>query len=437
MIKPTLCFLFLVASSMLSAQFPNILLDKSQAGYPPCEPSIAINPVNPKQIVGGAILDKVYISKNGGKKWTKRRLKSPLGVFGDPCIITDTAGRFYYFHLSNPGNKGWSDPELLDRIVCQVSEDGGFHWSEGASIGYNHPKDQDKEWAAYDATRDRVYTTWTQFDVYESKDTSHKSNILISWSDDHGANWTDPIAINERPGDCLDDDGTTEGAVPTIGPKGEVYVTWGLNDSLWFDRSTDGGKTWLKKRYLGSQHNLEAGPKLSWAFIAAMACRSTRCDLSPGPHRGTIYVNWSDQRNGETDTDIWLAKSTDGGKTWSPPLRVNNDAPGRQQFFPWMSIDPKTGYLYIVYYDRRRYHDTRTDVYLAWSDDGGESFSNVCISESPFIPGALNFFGDYNNISAFDGMIFPIWTRMEKGKTSVWTARIKHKKLAKMRPKQN
>ena len=43
----------------------------------------------------------------------------------------------------------------------------------------------------------------------------------------------------------------------------------------------------------------------------------TVCDLSGGSNHGTIYINWTDQRNGTDDTDVWLAKSTDGGDTWT------------------------------------------------------------------------------------------------------------------------
>ncbi|MEZ5146518.1 MAG: sialidase family protein [Bacteroidales bacterium] len=60
----------------------------------------------------------------------------------------------------------------------------------------------------------------------------------------------------------------------------------------------------------------------------------TVCDLSGGPNNGTIYINWSDQSNGEDDTDVWVVKSTDGGDTWSEPMRVNDDPPGKQQFLP-------------------------------------------------------------------------------------------------------
>jgi len=119
---------------------------------------------------------------------------------------------------------------------------------------------------------------------------------------------------------------------------------------------------------------------------------------------------------------VWLAKSTDGGASWSTPLRVNNDAAGKQQFFTWMDIDQKTGYLYFVFYDRRAYAGNETDVYMARSVDGGTTFQNFKISEAPFVPSANVFFGDYNNLSVQNGIVRPIWTRMDSGKLSVWTA---------------
>jgi len=108
---------------------------------------------------------------------------------------------------------------------------------------------------------------------------------------------------------------------------------------------------------------------------------------------------------------------------------VNDDAAGKHQYLPWMAVDQATGYVYVVYYDRRNYDDNQTDVYLAYSSDGGANFKNVKISESPFVPREDRFFGDYNNISAHKGIIAPIWTRMDEGRTSVWTTIIRQEDL--------
>ena len=104
--------------------------------------------------------------------------------------------------------------------------------------------------------------------------------------------------------------------------------------------------------------------------------------------------------------------------------KLNEDTGAKQQFFPWMAIDQTNGNLYVVYYDRRAYSDIKTDVYLASSKDGGKTWTEEKISESPFSPDPAVFFGDYNNISAHNGIVRPIWTRCENSKLSVWTALI-------------
>jgi hypothetical protein len=78
-----------------------------------------------------------------------------------------------------------------------------------------------------------------------------------------------------------------------------------------------------------------------------------------------------------------------------------------------MAIDQVTGFIYIVFYDRRNYTDNRTDVYLAYSTDGGETFVNKQISTNPFTPNQNIFFGDYTNITAYNNKVIPIWTRMD------------------------
>ncbi|MEM7510685.1 MAG: sialidase family protein [Bacteroidota bacterium] len=415
----------------LMAQFPNILLDKAVRGeYPPSEPSIAINLTDTDNIVGAAILDKAYVTKDVGKSWETVKLTSPYGVFGDPCVISDSKGNFYYFHLADPSGKGRSEEAWLDRIVSQKSVDGGLSWDEGTFMGYHPPKDQDKEWAAVDLRNDHIYATWTQFDKYGDPSPDCESNILFAKSTDGSKSWRFSKPINQKPGDCIDDDDTSEGAVPTVGPKGEVYVSWSLRDTLFFNRSLNKGKTWLEEDLIAAVQ--EGGWALDIPGIyRANGMPVTVCDVSDGPHRGTIYINYADQSNGPDDTDIWLIKSTDQGNNWSAPKRVNDDSPKKHQFFTWMTIDQSTGYLYVVFYDRRAYDDTQTDVYLAFSKDGGETFTNVKISETPFTPNEKVFFGDYTHIAAHNGVICPIWTRMDKRKTSVMTAVIRQKDLEK------
>jgi len=105
-------------------------------------------------------------------------------------------------------------------------------------------------------------------------------------------------------------------------------------------------------------------------------------------------------------------------------MRVNDDNTTRHQFFPWMTIDPTTGIIWGVFYDRRSTTGSATDVYVVKSVDGGETFENFKISEFSFTPTSSVFFGDYNNITAWDGKIYPIWTRLQSGQLSIWTTPI-------------
>jgi hypothetical protein len=140
-------------------------------------------------------------------------------------------------------------------------------------------------------------------------------------------------------------------------------------------------------------------------------------------------VVYADQRLGE-DTDIWFIKSPNRGDNWSEPVRVGSKFSGHQ-FMPWMTVDQSTGHIFILYYSRHGLQGNETDVYLAWSTDGGSKFSETKISESPFTPEEMVFFGDYLNISAHKGVIVPVWTRMDKGKTSILTSVIQESDLPK------
>ena len=404
-----LCFIFFSLST-LTAQ--NIQISNKNN---PNEPSIMMDPKNPARMIAASNLNNYFVSIDTGRTWSINRLTSSYGVWGDPVISVDTSGNFYYFHLSNPPSGQW-----IDRIVCQKTNDHGTSWSDGTFTGLNGTKAQDKQWCAVDRKNNYIYLTWTQFDKYGSNAPGDKSKILFSKSTDLGENWTPPVEINRRDGDCVDSDNTVEGAVPAVGLEGQIYVAWSGPNGIVFNKSTDQGSTWLSEEI-----KIDPMPG-GWDYAIpgiyrANGLPATACDLSNGPNRGTIYINWTDQRNGSNDTDVWLSKSTDEGDNWSEPVRVNDDPPGKHQFFTWMTIDQTTGFLYFVFYDRRNHDDAATDVYLSISKDGGATFVNRKISESPFTPDENVFFGDYTNIVAHDGIVRPIWTRLDNAQLSIMT----------------
>lgn len=414
--------LILLNINFAFAQFTNVQISNQNN---PNEPAIIINPNNTSQIFAAANINNYYVSNDGGITWSINELNSPYGVWGDPCLALDNNNHLYFFHLSYLG----TSDSWLDRIVCQKSTDGATTFNDGTFFGLHGNKDQDKEWATIDRNNGNIYAFWTEFDAYGSTSPTCETRLLFSKSTDASNTWSTPVTINTQNGNCVDEDNTVEGAVPSIGPNGEIYIAWAGPYGIRFNKSTDFGNTWLSNSIL-----VDAQPN-GWDFTIPGIQRAngmpiTACDISGGLNNGTIYVNWSDQSNGSLDTDVWIKKSTDNGQTWSNAIKVNNDTTVSHQFFNWMTIDQTNGYIYVVFYDRRNYTDNQTDVYLARSTDGGNTFENFLISETPFVPNSAVFFGDYNNISAHNGIIRPIWTRLHNGNLSVWTALINNTQLS-------
>ena len=420
--KKTFLILSVAACFSIStyAQYLNVRVDGPSA-YQPEEVSITINPTNPNFIAAGANIDHFFRSTDAGLTWaTSFMSSSAYGVWGDPSVVYDELGYLYFGHLSNPPISGY----WIDRIVVQRSTNNGLTWNDGAGIGFLNPKEQDKEWLGVDMHsplyKGNIYTTWTEFDNYGSSSPSDSSRIRFSRSTDKGLTWSVAKTVSDRSGDCIDEDNTDEGAVPCVGPNGEVYVSWAGPLGLMFDKSTDAGNTWGVDKFVST---IPGG----WDFSVTGISRCnglpiTACDTSQSPFRGNIYINWSDQRNGATNTDVFFVKSTDGGDTWSAAKKVNDDNTTRHQFFTWMTIDQTTGVIYFTFYDRRNTTSSVTDVFVARSTDGGETFTNFKVSESSFTPTSGVFFGDYTNIVAFNKKVYPIWMRLDGNTLSVWTA---------------
>ena len=398
------------------------ILKKSNPFSALSEPSICINKTDTTNFVAGSIYDNVHVTNDGGKTWTNSHLKSRYGVFGDPCLASDKFGHIYYLHLANPENNRKSK-EFLSCIVFQKSTDKGKTWTDGVAIGYDNTRVQDKHWIGIHPVTGELAVTWTEFDAYQSSNPEDHSRILFSKSNDFGDTWSEPVKINQIDGDCMDSDDTVEGAVPVFDKKGNIYVAWAYHNKIHFDKSTDGGKNWLDKDIVVANQPEGWDINIPGVF-RANGMPVLGIDNSNGPYQGTLYINWADQRNGTDDTDIFISKSTDGGQSWSNPKRVNTDKTKTHQYLTWMAIDPVTGYIYIIYYDRSRYTDEKTDVTLSYSTDGGETFNSMTVSDKPFNPFKAAFIGDYNNIDAYNGIVTPVWTDLSPSGIGIKTCKL-------------
>lgn len=412
--------LFLILAILLEtpsvfSQHKNIMISNNNN---PEEPTICINSKMLNILVAGSNISNYYFSADTGRTWRKEEIKSKLGVWGDPCIITDTLGHFYYFHLSETQNS----KNAYDRIVCQKSYTNGISWNKGTFLGLNNDLTQDKQWATIDPRTNNIFITWTQL---KEKNAGNKSNsdILFSVSKDYGKTWSKGLKINQESGKSYEKGKIVLGAMPAVGLKGEIYTVWSSEKGVIFDKSLDTGKTWMPEDVIIAEFS-----KPGWSFEVpgVYRCYSfpvIACDLSNSEYKGSVYITWFDRKKGKKDTDIWLVRSGDGGKNWTKPKKVNNDSTAAYQYLPWMTIDQANGNIYLLFYDRRNYTDSRTDVYMARSTDGGKTFINFKISERTFTPDGYTFMGDYNGIAAYNNIVRPIWTSIDShSKTSVWTA---------------
>ncbi|HEY7356268.1 MAG TPA: sialidase family protein, partial [Ktedonobacterales bacterium] len=151
--------------------------------------------------------------------------------------------------------------------------------------------------------------------------------------------------------------------------------------------------------------------------------------------RGTLYLAWSDERNG--DADILLARSTDGGQSWSVPVRVNNDpvGDGKDQFQPQLAVAPN-GVVSVMFFDRRSDpNNLLIDVYLAQSTDGGQTFyPNVrvtTVASDPSIDAPVpddgsnvTFFGDYQGLAVDNHFAHVFWNDTRTGSQEIFTAAV-------------
>jgi hypothetical protein len=416
----TLFFVFFF-SNILFGQIQNI---KISSQFEPEEVSIAINPKNTKQIIAGANLSSSYYSHDGGFTWQRNAiLCKEFNVYGDPMLFWDTAQTAYFMHLSFPNPKITPGGSWVDRIVLNRSTDFGMTYPNCYAFGKNNKKVQDKHWASVDEKTNTIHVAWTQFDIYESSDPKDTSIIRYSNSKDGGLTWAEPKKISAFTGDCRDKDNTVEGAVPCMGPNGELYIAWAGPKGLMFQRSLDGGTTFLK------EEKTITPIKNGWEYSVNEVSRAnglpfTACDISNGTNRGRIYVCWGDEKNGEKNKDVFIVYSDDKGETWSDPIIITYRPNHKEQFMPYMTIDQKTGYVYVLYYDRQNYTDNvTTDVYMAVSKNGGLKFDYYKINETSFKTVKGVFFGDYIGLSAVNNFVRPIWMQIgEDKKLSIYTA---------------
>jgi prefoldin subunit 5 len=175
--------------------------------------------------------------------------------------------------------------------------------------------------------------------------------------------------------------------------------------------SSDGGETWSKP--VEAATIFQEMEYRSPARFRAWSSMFPSIDVGPD---GTVYIVYASASKNPADPgDVYLVYSTDGGATWSEPVRVNDDAPGAYQFFPWLDVD-ESGVVHIVWGDTRFDRDDNFgyDIFYARFDLESGLSPNFRVSDftsNGFLGG---FIGDYFNVAAAGGEVYVVWTDLRE-----------------------
>lgn len=400
------------------------------------EISIDVHPTNPNILFASANTTNwpvttlygtgLYWSTNGGNNWTGYD-NPPIGSnSGDPAAVIGPNGNFYIGYIRNGGGQGVS-----------VSTNNGATWSNyvaAADPGSGDLLDKNHLWVDKKTLSpyvNRVYDAWTHFVTGSPSE----NQVVINYSTNNGVNWTSFVDLSAS----LSPGSHAQGVNIATGPNGEVYAAfaiydnWGTGvygeDAIGFAKSTDGGVTWSKAR-IYSAANFGIRGNLKPTNIRVSSFPSMAVDYSGGARNGYIYIVWP-QRGvspAGSDPDIVLIRSTNGGVSWSSPIRVNNDVlnNGKDQYYPWCTVDQSNGALHIVFYDNRNTTSDSSGVWMASSFDGGLTFDNFQVSDANFKPKPISglasgYQGDYIGITASNGKVYPIWADDRTGNYQAWS----------------
>jgi hypothetical protein len=356
----------------------------------------------------------VAFSTDSGATWSGGRLPSfpdIVGNSGDPVLAIAPGGRAYHAYLA-------ANAVGFLTIALAYSDDGGATWNgpvnATASLG-GSSSSLDKPWMTIDNIagspyRGSIYVTCTRFV------SSGQDSIVFMRSADGGKTFSMAIPLTTISASEADANQDVQGSFIAIGPAGEVYVSWYDTrvDGIRVAKSTDGGVTFsdpvtaLSGLGFGSSYYVPG--TFDVAGFGQIAVDTV------GPNRGAVYVVANALHPLGTDLDILLVHSGDGGTTWDVPVLVNNDKNSTDQFQPSIAV-AANGNVGVAFYDRRNDpNNVLTDVYLAISSDGGKTFptqQRVTTASSLTLPTPIGYrtgyHGDYNQVVASGASFYLSW----------------------------
>jgi len=376
------------------------------------EPSLAVDPTNNDRIVvgwrqfddiGSDFRQAGYgFSLDGGQSFTFPGVLDP-GLFrSDPVLDFDSQGNFYYNSLQND-------------FTCDVFyiTDGGTVWT-----GPFQAKGGDKQWMRIDRSGGvgdgHNYSYWNDaFSTCAPGD--------FTRSTDGGINFED----------CVEIDGDPFWGTLAVDNNGDLYITGtSSSNDIVLIKSTNAKNagqvpTWDFVTDVDLNGDLNAFFVLNPQGLMGQAWVDV--DVSNGPGAGNIYLLASVE-NIDDPADVMFAKSTDGGVSFEPSIKINTDGFGSFNWFGTMSVAPN-GRIDVTWLDTREDPNNReSKLYFTFSEDQGETWSEERIL-SPAFDSRIgwpqqNKMGDYFDMKSDNDFAHIAWCNTINGGQDVYYTRV-------------
>lgn len=281
-------------------------------------------------------------STDGGQTFTDMGTlpTNSMGDAGDPTLARDSSNGNVYLSTLTYSSAG---------IDVFKSTDGGQTFSLPVNSAPGVSGELDKSWLTVDnysgAGQGNVYQTFTDFGTTTS--------IYLTRSTDGGSSWGPNRGV-------LIASGIVQGSNVVVGPDHSVYVFW-LDDNqsayrILMRKSSDDGLTFAPAVTVATL-NTTGLYNGDLGLTAPGHTQGFRTNTFPqaavNPVNGDIYVTFDDKGAGTDRADIFFTQSSDGGNSFSPVVKLNDDGTSNDQWQPAISVTPDGTHVFVGFYDRR------------------------------------------------------------------------------------